>query len=59
MLYLQIPKDINITITENWIEIKGPLGEVKKKKTSTIKLIFNRSEQKLFLLNTTFIVSNL
>ena len=52
MLYLQIPKDINIKITENWIEIKGPLGEVKKKKSPTIKLIFKESEQKLFLLNT-------
>lgn len=52
MLYLKIPINIKIKITENWIEIKGPLGVLKKKKSSTIKLIFNEAEQKLFLLNT-------
>lgn len=51
MLFLKIPKDIIIKINENWIEIKGPLGTIKKKKSASINLLFNEKEQKLFLLN--------
>ena len=32
MLYLNIPDEVEILIDDNWIQIKGPLGFIKKKK---------------------------
>ena len=43
MLSLNIPKNINILLNENWIEIKGPLGIIKKKKSNLIKIYFYAS----------------
>ena len=51
MLFIEIPKNINIQIGENWIKIKGPLGTVVKKKSNEIKLYFSKDEKKLYLLN--------
>ena len=51
MLSLNIPKNINILLNENWIEIKGPLGIIKKKKSNLIKISFDPKTQKLWLLN--------
>jgi len=31
MLFLNIPKEINIELTTNFIEMRGPLGTLKKK----------------------------
>ena len=46
MLSLNIPKNINILLNENWIEIKGPLGIIKKKKSNLIKISFDPKTQK-------------
>ncbi len=51
MLSLKIPKDINILINENWIEIKGPLGIIKKKKSNSIKITYDSKTNILYLLN--------
>lgn len=51
MLSLNIPKKINIEITENWIKIEGPLGIKKKKKSKNINLFFDKNTRKLWLLN--------
>ena len=49
MLSLKIPKDINILINENWIEIKGPLGIIKKKKSNSIKITYDSKTNILYL----------
>ena len=41
MLKLNIPKNIKLLYSENWIQIEGPLGIIKKKKSPFIKLNFN------------------
>lgn len=51
MLFLNIPKDIDIKIGKNWIKFVGPLGQVIKKKSKDIKLYFSKTQQKLYLLN--------
>lgn len=51
MLSLNIPKKINIEITDNWIKIEGPLGIKKKKKSKNIQLFFDKNTRKLWLLN--------
>ena len=51
MLYLKIPAEVNILLTENWIELKGPLGTIKKKKSNLIKLFFEDNTRKLWFLN--------
>ena len=51
MLSLKIPKDINILINENWIEIQGPLGTIKKKKSNSIKITYDSKTNILYLLN--------
>lgn len=49
MLFLNIPKEIEIKINENWIELKGPLGLIKKKKSNLIKMFFDQKTSKLWL----------
>jgi large subunit ribosomal protein L6 len=51
MLFLNIPKEIDIKIGNNWIKIKGPLGSVIKKKPQDIKFYFDKKSFKLYLLN--------
>lgn len=51
MLFLNVPKDIDIKIGKNWIKFIGPLGQVIKKKSNKIKLYFSKKDQKLYLLN--------
>ena len=51
MIFLNIPKDINIKIGENWIKIKGPLGEIVKKKSRNIKIFFDKESSKLYIFN--------
>lgn len=51
MFFLNIPKNVKINLGKNWIQIKGPLGVVLKKKSANIKLFFNEKENKLYLLN--------
>lgn len=53
MLSLNIPKQISIEVSENWLLIKGPLGSKKKKKSKNLQLIFDKESSKLWLLNTT------
>lgn len=53
MLSLNIPKKIDIEITEQWIIIKGPLGYKKKKKSKNLDFFFDKKTQKLWLLNDT------
>ena len=52
MLFLTVPKNIEIIISEEFIIIKGPLGTKKKKKSKHIDLVFDNTTQKLWLLNT-------
>jgi large subunit ribosomal protein L6 len=49
MLSLNIPKDIIVFINENWIELKGPLGTIKKKKSKDILLSFDPITRKLWV----------
>ena len=51
MLNLTIPKKINVEINEEWIKIEGPLGVKIKKKSKDLKLIFDKSSNKLWFLN--------
>ena len=51
MLFLNIPKDIDIKIGKNWIKFIGPFGQVTKKKSNKIKLYFSKSNSRLYLLN--------
>lgn len=51
MLSLNIPKDVNIFINENWIELKGPLGTIKKKKSKNIEISFDNITRKLWINN--------
>lgn len=51
MLRLKIPKEIKIIINENWIEIKGPLGVVRKKKSNDINLKYDSNLNEIWLLN--------
>jgi large subunit ribosomal protein L6 len=51
MLNIIIPRNINIFLNENWIEIKGPFGLIKKKKSKLIKLYFDKESNKLWLLS--------
>ena len=37
MLQLNIPKNIKLLYSENWIQIEGPLGIIKKKKSHSQK----------------------
>lgn len=50
MYFLNIPKNINIIIGEDWIKIEGPLGTKIKKKSKNIKLY--KKNNKLYCLNT-------
>lgn len=50
MLFLDIPKDIDIKIGKNWIKIIGPLGFMIKKKSTNLKLYFSKKQLKLYLL---------
>lgn len=54
MLFLQIPNEINIKIGKDWINIKGPLGSVLKKKPKEVKLYFDKESNRLYLLNKDF-----
>lgn len=58
MLFLNIPKDIEIKINDNWIELKGPLGTIKKKKSNLIKLFFEESTRKLWLTSNNIYLNN-
>jgi len=58
MLFLNIPKDIEIKISDNWIELKGPLGLIKKKKSNLIKLFFEESTRKLWLTSNNIYLNN-
>jgi large subunit ribosomal protein L6 len=51
MLFLNVPKNIDIKIGKNWIKIIGPLGSIIKKKSKNIKIYYNKDENKLYLLN--------
>lgn len=51
MLSLNIPKEITIRTGKNWIQIKGPLGSILKKKSDKIKFYFDKDSHKLFLLD--------
>lgn len=50
MLSLIIPKDIDLLINEDWIQIKGPKGLIKKKKNKQIQLIFDNNTRILYLI---------
>jgi len=47
MLFLNIPKDIDIKIGKNWIKFVGPLGQVTKKKIERYKIIFFKNTTKI------------
>jgi ribosomal protein L6P/L9E len=51
MLSLKIPKDVDLLINENSIQIKGPLGLIKKKKQQQIQMVFDKNKSILYLLN--------
>lgn len=51
MLFLNIPKNIDIKLGLNWIKISGPLGSVVKKKSDKIKFYFDKNNYKLYILN--------
>lgn len=51
MLSLIVPKKVNIIVNDEWIKIEGPLGQKQKKKSKTLKIIFDKNSQKLWLLN--------
>lgn len=54
MLNIYIPKNVIISINENWVELKGPLGVIKKKKSNLIKLIFDEKTRILYLSSDNF-----
>jgi hypothetical protein len=47
MLSLNIPKNINIIVIEDYILIEGPLGSIKKKKSKNMILYFDKISNKL------------
>jgi hypothetical protein len=47
MLSLNIPQQIQIKITEDYIIIEGPLGIKKKKKSKDLNLFFDPNKNKL------------
>ena len=49
MLYLNIPDEVEILIDDNWIQIKGPLGFIKKKKSNLIKISYDPKFKKILL----------
>jgi large subunit ribosomal protein L6 len=51
MLSLIIPKEVDLLINENWIQIKGPKGLIKKKKSKEIQLNYNNTERILYLMH--------
>jgi large subunit ribosomal protein L6 len=51
MLFLNIPKEINIELTTNFIEMRGPLGTLKKKKSKLVEMFFDENTRKLYFLN--------
>lgn len=51
MLSLNIPKNINIIVIEDYIQIEGPLGSIKKKKSKNMILYFDKTSNKLWFLN--------
>lgn len=44
-----ISEKINIIISDNFIQIKGPLGIIKKKKSKNINIYFNNNIKELIL----------
>lgn len=53
MLVLNIPQKVSITIADDWIIVKGPLGTKKKKKAQGIFLQVDNNARKIWLLNKT------
>lgn len=51
MLSLNIPKKIDVSITQDWVIITGPLGSKKKKKSENISLHYDKTTHKLWLLS--------
>ena len=51
MLFLNIPKNIDIHLGRNFIQIKGPLGEIKKYKSPKTKFFFCKDTNILYYLN--------
>ena len=49
MLYLNIPDEVEILIDDNWIQIKGPLGFIKKKKSNLIQISYDPKFKKILL----------
>lgn len=51
MLFINIPKNINIKIGTNWIKFTGPLGCITKKKPVNLQMYFSKIQNKLYILN--------
>ena len=51
MIFLKVPKSVDIKIGYNWIKIIGPLQTLKKQKSPKIKLYFSKKSNKLYCLN--------
>lgn len=49
MLYINIPKNIDLNIYKNYIVIKGLKGQVIKKNTYKVKYFFDKNLSKLYL----------
>ena len=52
MTYIQIPKNIKISIYKEFIKIKSPVGDIIKKKSENIKLLIKNDKIFLLKLNT-------
>ena len=53
MFSLNVPKEVEINLGKKWIKITGPLGNVIKKKSQHIELIWDKNNHQLNLITNT------